>query len=1060
MIDLSLLPDFVAESMEHLEEMETNLLRLEADPGNLEILNDIFRSIHTIKGASEYMGMIKIAELSHKLENLLDELRKGEKTPNKEIIDTLIESRDLITMLVSEVERSQTEETDTASMIKRIDRLSIETETKRETLFSDNESQTETGSESDLEDADFEAAIENAVEDVMEIAPSTDTPPDSEDEPDDALAEEIRDDDVGDAELFAIFTNQLNDSFTKIQAHLKDLSHSDDVTEILNQCTKIIGALRSSANYMGYDNLTLFYENWTTAISQAQNESVQAGKFSYTDFIKAYMKPYINKIGTLFPQLQAFRIDAQCLEEIEASEEVSVKTKEEGIETSKADDTQMVAETIAADQPESVVDTANFDEISDEIEPVGLEEPEDSDQTEAETAEPQKPVEAEDAAKAPLQDDQVLFEKLESAYDFYRQDHIPSVSDSQDMIDTTLFSKSDLTPEGRPVTDDSRFPPFHFKGDKSEKVETELTFPANAPETASVSESAETEKAPSEEAVIPEDATLEEAIITVEAPEAPLISETPSPEKIAAVQPGSPDETPEASFVSEMQKDHVDPEVTVPDKEPEESPKADEPSEKETTAISETVAQAVDTPIAEVQSDDVKETVTEEKRYGTAVKKSVRVDAQKIDDLMNQVGELVVSRAWFSQLYNEMRELQQYLKESSHLEQKEMKQVRAITFRLSEATVNLGRVATELQEGVMRVRMLPISQLFNRYPRLVRDLIHDTPKKVNLEIRGEDTELDKMIIEKISDPLIHIIRNAVDHGIEATDERRRLNKRVTGRITLEAYHESNHVVIEVRDDGQGLNPEKIKEAALARKFVTQEELDIMSSKEVTALILRPGFSTAEQVTHTSGRGVGMDVVKKNIEKLNGTLEIESEPGAFTQLRIKIPLTLAIIPALLVRVGKELYTIPLATVEETLRIAEEDNSTIEGNEVIYIRNKTLPLVRLSELFLIQADEQLKGKEFVVIVSTGLKKIGLVVDDLIGQEEVVIKPLEDYLQEKSGFSGATILGDGRVSLILDVYELVNLTIQRVTRIRSQKTVYGDFGDHIKAGRSMSEVPVAAM
>ncbi len=223
--------------------------------------------------------------------------------------------------------------------------------------------------------------------------------------------------------------------------------------------------------------------------------------------------------------------------------------------------------------------------------------------------------------------------------------------------------------------------------------------------------------------------------------------------------------------------------------------------------------------------------------------------------------------------------------------------------------------------------------------------------------------------------------------------------------------------------------------------------------------MRPGFSTAAQVTHTSGRGVGMDVVKKNIEKLNGTLEIDSKQGVYTQLRIKIPLTLAIIPALLVRVGRELYTIPLATVEETLRIFEEDTSTIEGNEVIYIRNITLPLVRLSELFDIQVDEQLKGKEFVVIVSTGLKKIGLVVDDLIGQEEVVIKPLEDYLQEKSGFSGATILGDGRVSLILDVYELVNLTIEHVTRRRNPKTVYRNFEDHGKVEHSLSKAHTAA-
>jgi len=415
-------------------------------------------------------------------------------------------------------------------------------------------------------------------------------------------------------------------------------------------------------------------------------------------------------------------------------------------------------------------------------------------------------------------------------------------------------------------------------------------------------------------------------------------------------------------------------------------------------------------------------------------KKSIRVDAKKIDDLINQVGELVVSRAWFSQLYSEMRTFQQFLKEKVKLDQKNMKQVRGITFRLSEATVALGRVANELQEGVMRVRMLPIAQLFNRYPRLVRDLTHDSDKMVRLEVKGEDTELDKMIIEEISDPLIHIIRNAVDHGIETATERRRANKTEAGRLILEAYHESNHVVIEISDDGRGINPEKIKATALKRKLLGADELNLMPDKELIGLITIPGFSTASQVTTTSGRGVGMDVVRKNIEKLNGTLEIDSKVGAYTRFRIKIPLTLAIIPALLVKVGIELYTIPLAAVEETLRIYSKDTTTIEGTEVIHIRDMTLPLVKLSEIFGIPSNSESGNKEFVVIVSTGLKKIGLVVDALIGQEEVVIKPLEDYLQEKSGFSGATILGDGRISLILDVYELANLSIERLISKRT--------------------------
>lgn len=252
-----------------------------------------------------------------------------------------------------------------------------------------------------------------------------------------------------------------------------------------------------------------------------------------------------------------------------------------------------------------------------------------------------------------------------------------------------------------------------------------------------------------------------------------------------------------------------------------------------------------------------------------------------------------------------------------------------------------------------------------------------------------------------------------------------------GTVTLEAYHESNHVVIEVKDDGRGIDPEKIKQTALEKGFVDKEELAQMTQKEIISLITKPGFSTTQIVTHTSGRGVGMDVVKKNVEKLNGNMEIDSLLGKQTRFRIKIPLTLAIIPALMVRVADDFFTIPLTNVEETLRIFSTETTIIEGTEVIYLRDTVLPLVRLSELFHREMDNQNSDKQFVVVVSTGLRRVGLIVDALVGQEEVVIKPLVDYLKESSGFSGATILGDGRISLILDIYELVNLTLDRRTQ-----------------------------
>jgi two-component system chemotaxis sensor kinase CheA len=427
----------------------------------------------------------------------------------------------------------------------------------------------------------------------------------------------------------------------------------------------------------------------------------------------------------------------------------------------------------------------------------------------------------------------------------------------------------------------------------------------------------------------------------------------------------------------------------------------------------------------------------EQENSDKKIKKTMRVDAEKIDALMNQVGELVVDRSYFYQLFNEMRDMQQYLKEMAGIDQKELKQFRAFTYRLSEAISSLGRTSNELQEGVMKMRMLPISHLFNRYPRLVHDLTMNMGKKVNLVLRGEETELDKMIVEEISDPLIHIIRNAIDHGIESSEERLSNHKSEEGRLILEAYQESNHIVIEVRDDGRGLNPEKIKEKAVSKGMYNRDEIDRLSQRDITNLILMPGFSTADKITGTSGRGVGMDVVKKNIEKLNGTLDIDSIPGKGTLMRLKIPLTLAIIHALMVRVGGDMFTIPLANVDETVRISKDDTSFVEGVEVIHLRGIALPIFRLSTLFSVNSDQDL-DKSFVVIVNTDGQRIGFVVDEMLGQEEVVIKPLEDYVQERSGFSGATIVGDGRISLILDVYELVKMTASRQIKRHKEQAV----------------------
>jgi two-component system chemotaxis sensor kinase CheA len=417
-------------------------------------------------------------------------------------------------------------------------------------------------------------------------------------------------------------------------------------------------------------------------------------------------------------------------------------------------------------------------------------------------------------------------------------------------------------------------------------------------------------------------------------------------------------------------------------------------------------------------------------------KNSIRVDSQKVDSLMNQVGELVVNRSEFTQLLYDIRELQKMLQKNKKLNGEELYLLKLITSRINDATLTLSRVASAIQENVMKVRMLPIAQLFSRYPRLVHDLAKTTNKNIELNVRGEDTELDKMIIEQLADPLMHIIRNAVDHGIESPEERRRKGKDADGQILLNAYYEGNDVVIEVSDDGKGIDTEKVKKYAIQNKFAKEIELEGTGEEDIIKYIMLPGFSTSDVVTHTSGRGVGMDVVKEHIDKLNGTINIINEPGKGVCFKIKIPLTLAIIQALLVKVGSEIFTIPLFAISETIRIKTNDISTIEGLEVFYLRNEPVPIIRLNNILIINKLLSEKEDISIVIANADGKTIGIVVDELLKKEEVVIKPIEDYLQIKSGFSGATILGDGTISLIIDVNQIAEISAIKTVKSTTKK------------------------
>ena len=397
---------------------------------------------------------------------------------------------------------------------------------------------------------------------------------------------------------------------------------------------------------------------------------------------------------------------------------------------------------------------------------------------------------------------------------------------------------------------------------------------------------------------------------------------------------------------------------------------------------------------------------------------TVRVDVGLLDALMNLVGELVIDRTRLAQIVTHLENSQ----EESELAQE-----------LGRTAGHVGRTTTELQEAIMRARMLPVESLFKKFPRLVRDAAQRLGKDVDFVVRGENTELDRSVIEEIGDPLMHMLRNAVDHGIEPPMERLKAGKSAQGTVILEASHEEDHIIIRVADDGKGIDPEKMRQAAVKKGILSAEAARRLSDQEAINLVFAPGFSTAEKVSDLSGRGVGMDVVHKNIEKLNGAVDIATTPGKGTDIRVKLPLTLAIIRALLVDVRGATYAVPLASVSETVRIPVAQVEKVRQREVVVYRGTVvLPLLRLDRVFGLPDEERQATDLFVVIANLFGKQVGIVVDRLVGEQEVVIKSLGQYIGEVSGISGATILGDGSVAIILDVASLINSVLARAASV----------------------------
>ena len=867
--DHSLLEDFADETREHLDELESSLLRLETDSTDRELLNTIFRSMHTIKGASEYLGFERIARLTHRLENLLDLFREGSLRVDKVAVDLLIDARDRIGDLISQVEGSGSESAEIDDLLARVDTIS-------------------TGS--------------MPAGDLVETAAVYDG--------------------EADAELFDIFMEQLVTGINQLMEMAGQMARGEAVSQAAGRMADQVGRLAATANYMGYDSLSAVYGDMMEALDGFSSRLETAGAQEIDALLQSVVGSGVGRIQDLFP-------NAESLATIDAT----------------------------------VVTVA----------PIGS----------APSSHPCEP------DPLPSADIAHLLAGLPAIEDHERESLLSRTLDEtfSSMQNSGTDDFGDAQTDGDPIamqfsseTDDADYrpPPIEGQGDQDRAL----------------------------------------AILDDFGTERSGVAET--------VTVGNVDKHTSWTSTGSDEDDDLWPEAAVLS-----VPAAEVPeTENQTTARD--IDFSTVSP-SETTGADLSGSETFNARGTT--RKSIRVDADKVDDLMNQVGELVVNRSSFAQLFAEMREMAHYLNHRFPMGKADQRLISGFSARLNDATTVLGRVSNELQEQVMKVRMLPISRLFNRYPRLVHDLLRDTDKKIQLQFRGEETELDRMVIEQLADPMIHIIRNAVDHGIESREDRTRKGKPESGVLLLEAYHQGSNVIIEVTDDGKGIDLSRIRQKAVEKQLADRNALERMDQQVLIDMIMLPGFSTTDQVTQTSGRGVGMDVVKRNIEKINGSLIVDTRQDVGTRIRIKIPLTLAIIPALMIRCAGSHITVPLSAVQETFRLDRGEIFTVDGSEMMHLHDDPLSLVRLSDLLNMQDPVPAKsdGRFFVVVVNAANGRTGLIVDQLLGRQDVVIKPLEDYLQENSGFSGATILGDGSISLILNVDELVVMAKERESERR---------------------------
>ena len=902
--DPEIFGDFILEAKEHLESIEPNLLELEKAPENLSLLNEIFRPMHSLKGASGFLGLNKINGLAHRAENIMDELRKGSMSVTSEIMDVILSATDALRTMIDNLENGVGEgDVDTSPIIATIDAIMA-------------------GGAPPAAAAPKPAAAKPA---APEAAPAPSGAPVFESA----------------TEWIASLTKMPGYALTSFgETHLKDFVDeaqeligqlssgllkledvADDPGELVNDLFRYFHNLKGNSGIVGYNEL-----NKLTHEAETLLNNVRKGEMSISNDLVDLLLITVDALDALvgavdIPGGKANPLDMESLvgklERAASGMGVEMPFALPGSEAAASP-----AGASASDAPEA-----------------GADAPAQSGESRAEdlavfkdTMRQQR--EATDEALAQLSKDASQKDYIDALY--------RALSTVQNSCNYMEF-------------EDAKNYAGVTAGLVDKARNTDMDFSLMV------------------------DLLLQEVAIVYELVDKAL-------EQAAAAA--------ESAAAAEAQPE-----------EPAAGPEAAQPAAVAAPAA----APAAKAPAAAAAPAGAK------KEEGSKTSSTIRVDHEKLDHLMNLIGELIINRNRYTMLARQ-------LEDSTNVDLSEVAQV------LSETTYAMARISDDLQDTIMKVRMVPVSTVFSRFPRLVRDLSRKSGKDVELVMEGEETELDKSVVEVIGDPLVHLMRNSMDHGIESEEVRLAAGKPAKGKVSLRAYHRGNSVAIEVEDDGKGIDPEVMRGVAVRKGLMSAEEAKLLDDREAIELIFAPGFSSAEKITDISGRGVGMDVVRTNIKNLKGSVSISSEVGKGSRFTLSLPLTLAIIDALMINLSGELYAIPLDAVSETVKLEASRLTDVKGRKAVTLRGEVLGIMDLAGLLGLPSNMENQEMLPVVVIHDNDRRLGLVVDSLLERQEIVIKPLGEYLGDVPGISGATILGDGGVILILDPHEIYSMATSK--------------------------------